>query len=217
MSDSIPQGMIASPFFEDKATYWLAENELAFVRQNLFPVADGHCLILPKRIVASPTELTDDEMLAIFALMKSEKAKLAQQGITDVMWGWNDGINAGQSVAHVHLHLIPRQQGDVEKPRGGIVNIFANIDSYYDEKQADEKIATTTNEILDSLISDLTQANASQASLTKRANSVLIPIADRMIAQNDNESLQILIGRLPACATRMTLAGKLQLLLETIS
>jgi len=132
-NNNIPEGMIPTPFFECKKN-WQNENELAFAYLNNFPASKGHLLILPKRVVVSPTDLTDNEMLSILSLMKEEKQKLNDKGIHDITWGWNDGVLAGQTVAHVHLHLIPRVQGDVEKARGGICNIFTKLDSYYSDK-----------------------------------------------------------------------------------
>ncbi len=123
--------MIKTPFL-DATDRWTAENELAFALRNLYPVSKGHTLIIPKRVVIAPDEMTDDEMLAVFALMKSEKKRLKSEYNTDgFTWGWNDGDTAGQSVAHVHLHLIPRYKGDVTDPRGGICRIFENIPDYY--------------------------------------------------------------------------------------
>lgn len=123
--------MIETPFL-DATDRWTAENNLAFALRNLYPVSKGHILIIPKRIVPAPDDMTSDEMLAVFDLMKSEKQRLIEKYNPDgFTWGWNDGASAGQSVNHVHLHLIPRYDGDVENPRGGICRIFNDLPDYY--------------------------------------------------------------------------------------
>ena len=123
--------MIETPFLDAKDR-WTDENDLAFAMRNLYPVSKGHILIIPKRIVPAPDDMTDDEMLAVFSLMKSEKQRLKNEFQPDgFTWGWNDGEDAGQSVNHVHLHLIPRYNGDVANPRGGICRIFQNLPDYY--------------------------------------------------------------------------------------
>ena len=123
--------MIETPFL-DRKDLWLEENELAFAFDNGFPVAKGHRLIIPKRVVITPDEMTDDEMLAVFHLMKSQKTALTKLYNPDgFTWGWNDGEAAGQSVAHVHLHLIPRYDRDVKIARGGICRVFDDLPDYY--------------------------------------------------------------------------------------
>jgi diadenosine tetraphosphate (Ap4A) HIT family hydrolase len=96
-------------------------NELAVVINDGFPVSTGHTLIIPKRHVGSFFELNANEQHAMLALLKTTKAKLDQAHAPDSYnIGINDGPHAGQTIAHVHMHLIPRYQGDVEDPRGGV-------------------------------------------------------------------------------------------------
>ena len=125
--------MIESPFF-DKRDRWVLESPLAFVFDidAEYRVTEGHSLILPKRIALSPDDMTAAEITEVFDLACQRKKQLSDTlGATGFTWGWNDGTDAGQSVAHVHLHLIPRFAGDVPEARGGICRIFDNIPDYY--------------------------------------------------------------------------------------
>ena len=108
-----------------------AENDLAFAVFDGFPVNPGHVLVIPKRHVANYFELTKNELSAIqelLFLMKSRVEKEFHPG------GFNIGINvgecAGQSVFHVHVHLIPRFKGDVENPRGGVRGVIPAKQKY---------------------------------------------------------------------------------------
>jgi diadenosine tetraphosphate (Ap4A) HIT family hydrolase len=132
--------MIPTPFFDvEEKKRWTNENELAFAVTNKFPVRDGHLLILPKRIVTSPMDMTPQEMAAIHELAQSETARLGKEfGTTDFTIGFNDGELAGQSVAHAHMHIIPRVSGDTDKVRGGILNMFKELPEYYSEESSDD-------------------------------------------------------------------------------
>ncbi|NLY38497.1 MAG: HIT family protein [Firmicutes bacterium] len=103
----------------------LAENELAFAILDRFPAATGHSLVIPRRHVLTMDELTGEEALALFALIRQVKTLLRERFGPD---GFNIGINegeaAGQTVMHLHIHIIPRTRGDVENPRGGIRKVL---------------------------------------------------------------------------------------------
>ena len=110
-----------SPFLAIPATAWLASNDLAFAIADGFPVAPGHALIVPRRLVASWWDATVEEQHALLALAGELKVRLEAELAPD---GWNLGVNVdeagGQTMPHLHLHLIPRYSGDVADPRGGI-------------------------------------------------------------------------------------------------
>jgi len=93
--------------------------QLVTVHRDKYPVSPGHLLITPRRHVASLWELTTEEYTELFATAR--ELALAS---TDAPDGWNVGVNVGaaggQTVMHVHLHLIPRWTGDVADPRGGV-------------------------------------------------------------------------------------------------
>ena len=100
----------------------VASNDVAFAIRDKFPVNPGHTLVLPWRHVSSWFEATQEEQAGIMALLQEVKLGLdAQRPRPD---GYNVGINvgvpAGQTVMHLHVHLIPRFQGDVDDPTGGV-------------------------------------------------------------------------------------------------
>jgi len=99
----------------------LAQNDLAVAFKDAFPVSPGHALIVPRRHVEGLFDLSADEQTALWRLLPEVKTWLDDHHSPD---GYNVGVNvgpvAGQTVAHVHVHLIPRFKGDVEDPRGGV-------------------------------------------------------------------------------------------------
>jgi diadenosine tetraphosphate (Ap4A) HIT family hydrolase len=97
------------------------QNEWAMVIRDGFPVSPGHTLVIPKRHVGSYFELRDAEADAMRSLLLAAKTKVDEAFRPDSYnIGINDGPQAGQTVPHVHMHLIPRYQGDVKDPRGGV-------------------------------------------------------------------------------------------------
>ena len=96
-----------------------------------YPVSPGHALIIPKRHVANYFDLTNHEREAMNVMLQYVKRKIDERFHPD---GYNIGINvneaAGQSVFHVHMHLIPRYKGDVEKPKGGVRGVIPSKQSY---------------------------------------------------------------------------------------
>jgi diadenosine tetraphosphate (Ap4A) HIT family hydrolase len=99
----------------------LAENEAAAAFVDAFPLSPGHALIVPRRHEADLFALTAAEQDALWELLRSVQAALQERHRPD---GYNVGVNigdaGGQTVGHVHVHLIPRYAGDVDDPRGGI-------------------------------------------------------------------------------------------------
>ncbi|MDW7664307.1 MAG: HIT family protein, partial [Nitrosomonadaceae bacterium] len=102
-----------------------------------FPVSPGHTLLIPKRHTLDYFGLTQEEVIAINQLMINQK-RLLESGdptIDGFNIGMNCGETAGQSVWHCHVHLIPRRQGDVERPKGGVRHIIPNKGFYeYNKK-----------------------------------------------------------------------------------
>jgi diadenosine tetraphosphate (Ap4A) HIT family hydrolase len=113
------------------------EGPLAVAKRDSYPVSPGHTLIIPCRHVASFFETTDEERLAMFKLIDEAKAMLDREFKPD---GYNIGINngaaAGQSVMHLHIHLIPRYEGDRADPRGGVRWVLPDKAAYWRKQKA---------------------------------------------------------------------------------
>ena len=89
--------------------------------RDAYPVSPGHTLIIPQRHVGSFFGLSSDERVDLSALLDVAKVELDQKYLPDgYNIGINDGAAAGQTVPHLHIHLIPRYDGDCVDPRGGI-------------------------------------------------------------------------------------------------
>jgi len=98
-----------------------------------YPVSPGHCLIIPKRHIASFFEATREEQTAILDLLAEMRAVLQKGHNPDGFnIGINDGSAAGQTVMHLHIHLIPRYAGDMPDPRGGVRWIFPDKAAYWE-------------------------------------------------------------------------------------
>jgi diadenosine tetraphosphate (Ap4A) HIT family hydrolase len=96
-------------------------NDYALALYDGFPVTPGHSLIVPKRHIASFFEATCEEQTAMFALLaKIQQLLISERNPDGFNIGINDGTAAGQTVMHLHIHLIPRYAGDIEDPRGGV-------------------------------------------------------------------------------------------------
>ncbi len=109
------------PFCTLPADRIVDENKHALWIYDGFPVSSGHSLIIPKRHVGSFFDATQEERLSMFELLDKAKLAVAEAHHPDGFnIGINDGVAAGQTVPHLHLHLIPRFAGDVNDPRGGI-------------------------------------------------------------------------------------------------
>ena len=107
-------------------------NEFFVAIKDLYPVTEGHTLIVPSRHVEPFFELSRDEQLAMLDMLSSQKKELSQLDatITGFNVGINDGEDAGQTVMHCHIHLIPRRKGDMESPRGGVRGVIPEKQKY---------------------------------------------------------------------------------------
>ena len=110
----------------------VGQNEHAVWIRDGFPVSPGHSLVIPKRHVGSFFEITAEERLALLDLL--DQAKVAAQlelSPDGFNIGINDGPAAGQTVPHLHIHLIPRFEGDQADPRGGVRWIIPEKADYW--------------------------------------------------------------------------------------
>ena len=105
--------------------------KMSFAIYDGFPVNEGHALIIPKRHTANYFDLTNEEQADCFELLNRVKL-IVQKKYNPA--GFNVGINineaAGQTVPHVHIHLIPSYEGDVEEPSGGVRGVMPANKNY---------------------------------------------------------------------------------------
>jgi diadenosine tetraphosphate (Ap4A) HIT family hydrolase len=119
------------PFCPPLAGRPLLEARFAFAIFDRYPVNPGHVLVIPRRHVADVFELTEDELRDVTHLL----SRARQQLVADFpAAGFNIGVNvgeaAGQTIAHVHVHLIPRYLGDVADPTGGVRGVIPGKSRY---------------------------------------------------------------------------------------
>ncbi len=123
--------MTSCTFCNTNSLQLLLENKQAIAFYDKYPVQRGHLLIVPKRHFASYFDATDDEILALQDLIKKGKELLDREYSPD---GYNIGVNVGeyggQTIMHLHIHLIPRYKGDIDDPRGGIRKAIPNLVPY---------------------------------------------------------------------------------------
>ena len=109
----------------------IAESATAYAIFDMFPVSEGHALVISARHVSNYFGLTLQEQMDCLIMLNEVKAILQKQFNPD---GFNVGINihaaAGQTVPHAHIHLIPRYQDDVPEPRGGVRGVIPEKQSY---------------------------------------------------------------------------------------
>ncbi len=108
------------------------DNELAVAVEDLYPVTPTHMLIIPRRHVSDYFELHQPERNAIEQLLHDARGHLVtrDKSITGFNIGVNVGEVAGQTVGHAHVHLIPRRQGDMDDPRGGVRGVIPDRQKY---------------------------------------------------------------------------------------
>ncbi len=100
--------------------------------RDLFPVTNLHSLVIPKRHVVSYFECNQDEYDEIPIILNTQKTelKLTDESITGFNIGMNIGEDAGQTVFHFHIHIIPRRKGDVLNPKGGVRGVIPDKQKY---------------------------------------------------------------------------------------
>jgi diadenosine tetraphosphate (Ap4A) HIT family hydrolase len=121
-----------SPFLNRPPSEWVASNELAFAIPDGYPVTPNHTLVVPRRLVATWFEATWDERRALLELVDAVRRAL-DEGVPrpdGYHIGINVGEDAGQTVMHLHIHVIPRYQGDVADPRGGVRHVIPEKGNY---------------------------------------------------------------------------------------
>ncbi len=109
----------------------IQENDFCYAVWDGFPVSAGHSLIIPKKHILSFFDLEKVELESIFEMMKDVKDLISEKYHPDSYnIGINDGEEAGRTIHHLHIHIIPRYKGDVENPRGGVRHIIPGKGDY---------------------------------------------------------------------------------------
>lgn len=131
MTDSQSETLLC-PFCALTQDRILEENEHGYLILDAYPVSPGHSLIVPKRHVGSWFSTQPEEKISLMSLLDCAKQRVKVDHSPD---GYNVGINdgeaAGQTVPHLHMHLIPRYRGDLSDPRGGIRWVLPDKAKYW--------------------------------------------------------------------------------------
>jgi diadenosine tetraphosphate (Ap4A) HIT family hydrolase len=113
----------------------IASDNLAMIIRDGYPVSPGHTLVIPKRHIASIADATADELRSIWSLLAEARRALdASMQPAGYNIGVNDGVAAGQTVMHLHVHLIPRYPGDRVDPRGGVRWVIPEKADYWSDR-----------------------------------------------------------------------------------
>ena len=119
-------------FCDSKKSGIAHENDLAYASYDSYPVSDHHCLIIPKRHIKDYFDMTNDELIACNDLIQIVKNEILSKDVN--VKGFNICTNAGkiagQSIMHCHIHLIPRREGDIDNPQGGVRSVIPNKQHY---------------------------------------------------------------------------------------
>jgi diadenosine tetraphosphate (Ap4A) HIT family hydrolase len=118
---------------DSEINHLLLEGVTTYVRWDNYPAAKGHVEIVPKRHVESYFDLTKDEAAEAYDLIKRAQRMLdVKYHPAGYTIGVNEGRAAGRTIDHLHIHLIPRYEGDVDDPRGGVRHVLpgTNVDEW---------------------------------------------------------------------------------------
>lgn len=121
--------MYESPFLDNR--HRVIENSIGFVIYDKYPVSEGHCLIIPHRVYPNYFDSTKSEINGLNELVFEMKKILDKKySPTGYNIGINCGTDSGQTVEHVHIHLIPRYTDDMDDPRGGVRGVIPDKQKY---------------------------------------------------------------------------------------
>ena len=127
--------MLACPFCTLPPERILLTSTNGLIIRDGYPISPGHTLVIPRRHVDSFFNLTADERVDLLGLLDQAKAGIDKEFKPDTYnVGINDGPAAGQTVPHLHIHLIPRYTGDVPDPRGGVRWIIPEKADYWSHR-----------------------------------------------------------------------------------
>ena len=123
------------PFCPPRSSRIVESTEVGWIVRDAYPVTPGHTLVIPKRHVGSFFDLTSDEQRALIELLARAKIQVdSEHRPSAYNVGINDGLAAGQTVPHAHIHLIPRYDGDSDDPRGGVRWVVPDKADYWSQE-----------------------------------------------------------------------------------
>lgn len=126
---------LTCPFCSIASARIVDSDDLAFTVRDAYPVSTGHTLIIPRRHVPSFFQIDDAERQSMLVLLSAAKKELDRLfHPTGYNVGINDGADAGQTVPHLHIHLIPRYPGDRTDPRGGVRWVLPESADYWSRR-----------------------------------------------------------------------------------
>ena len=110
----------------------IEEGSLCYARRDGYPVSDYHTLVIPKRHVESYFDLEESELTDIYQMLRLMRERIQEkdQTVSAFNVGVNIGRDAGQSIFHVHMHLLPIRQGDIDNPQGGVRGVTTSKPTY---------------------------------------------------------------------------------------
>ena len=117
---------------EPEVTRGLTVGRSSAAFPDQFPVTRGHMLVVPRRHVSDVFQLDRDEQESLWSMVTLVADNMSTQGIKGMNIGMNIGATGGQTVEHAHIHVIPRREGDVDDPRGGIRWVFPDKARYWE-------------------------------------------------------------------------------------
>jgi diadenosine tetraphosphate (Ap4A) HIT family hydrolase len=124
------------PFCEPSADRILIERKHFRILRDGYPISPGHILIVPMRHVARWEETSQSEQRALIEAIELAQAEIREQRRPDGFnIGINDGVAAGQTIPHLHIHVIPRYAGDLADPRGGVRWVIPDRADYWSDRE----------------------------------------------------------------------------------
>jgi len=142
----------ACPFCEkDPMDFFLTSARFGAL-YNIAPILPGHCMVIPKRHIESVFDLNDDELLEMMQLARKTGKLLKAVFMTDAFdFAIQEKEEAGQSVSHLHLHIVPRKMGDLENPGDWYLQLEKNdsnvIDNESRKRLSPEKLREITERL----------------------------------------------------------------------
>ena len=119
-------------FCNKKKQKIIYSTKFIYIVRDSYPVTKYHSLIIPHRHVSNFFDLYSDELIDLNQILKNQRKSLLNldKKISAFNVGVNAGVDAGQSIMHCHIHLIPRRKGDIKNPRGGVRGVIPSKQKY---------------------------------------------------------------------------------------